>query len=483
MSGSGKRDHRMRCAAAFPAVEDMKAADNAGEQGDWRIPRRKWSGAAIIALLMIGLSLMGGCMDGPSNDKTASSLVIAVNSEIAYDSDYRDYLEAAFPDLKFRLVEMKIEPAKEMTGQLKQFMQREQPDLIIGVFGYYVSLANSGLLENLSVRLKGSGISADDFQPGVIERLKQTADGELYGLAGEFDAPVLVYNEDLFAKYAVELPHNDMTLPEIFELANSFARAGSAGDGVVGFHQSLSSMPADQLNNLALSEGIQAYNLDKGKMTIDTPSWKIVFQTVVDMYRAGTLMMQDVKTDRIGAMEVYGPEAVAEADLFKQAKSAMTLADHGQYAQTGFRTGEATPPVTSSDRSRTYHIYVPNIMSIRSGSPNADEAWEVIRFMNSDHMAKVRANLKDDGFSSLKTYQQYDREPVVDELYELHSVPLPTDVPPMSLDVEMKFFNQLAELENREITAVVKKEKTLDAAIQVMQKEGQFLLNAAMRAE
>ncbi|GGD46796.1 ABC transporter substrate-binding protein [Paenibacillus nasutitermitis] len=448
-----------------------------------RITRLSWrtSMACLASLVMV--FLLQGCMKGPSEEKTPSQLVIAVNSAISYEYGYRDYLEAAFPDLTVKLVEMKVDVNQDMVQQLKQFIREEQPDLITGAFGYYVALADNGLLENLTARLSGSGMSEDDFQPGVMERLKQTDNGELYGLAPAFNSQVLVFNTDLFAKYAVQPPSDGMTLPEIFKLADTFSRAGGAKDGVVGYHQSLSSLPSDQLSNLAQSEALQAYNPNTGEMTINTSSWKTIFQSVVDLYGSGALAMQDVKPEIVDGVELYGKEAMEESDLFKQGKAAMTLANHGQYAGSGFNTGEVTPPVTTADRNRTVHLYVPSVMSIRSGSPNADKAWEVIQFMNSDHMAKVRANLQDDGFSSLNAYRQFDANPVVDKLYALHSVPLPTKLPKMGFEAEVKFTNQLMELENGEIAAVVKKDKTLDAAIAVIQKEGQFLLNAAMPAE
>lgn len=443
---------------------------------------KRFSVKSMFSFLLLALCLIiaGGCSsDVVEKTEITGSIKVAVDVKGVFDYNFGDYLEAAFPDLEIEVIEFDPEHKGMSHDERMALIEKEQPDLILtwNYYGYKL-LADNGLLEELSVRMLGSDLKEAEFHPGVIELLKRTNDGQLYGMAPTFTTSVLAYNAELFEKYAIDPPHDGMTLPEVFELANRFTKAGSHGDGIVGYHQPFSSEPSDHLNSLSASEGIQSYNLGRGQVTVNTPAWKQVYQTVIDLYDSGTFLLQDVKGEVRDGTTYYGPEAAAEADLFKKGKAAMTLSQYGWFDEAAFKTGAVTPPVSSADRSKTSHMYVSNLMSIRKGSSNADTAWELIKFMHSDYMSKVRSNLGDVGFSSR---QGDNQDSLVAKLYELHPVVLPIDPEDEFLisDSARTFTNQFKELEDRELIAVLQKEKSLDDAIATIQTEGQALLDAA----
>ncbi|CAH1216829.1 hypothetical protein PAECIP111893_04183 [Paenibacillus plantiphilus] len=435
----------------------------------------------IIALFMI---IAGGCSSaGVDKTELTGSIKVAVVSKGTFDYHYGDYLEAAYPDLEIEVIEFDLERKGMSVEQYIAIIEREQPDLILTPTYYlYKSLASSGLLEELSVRMLDSDLKEEEFHPGVMELLKRTNDGQLYGMAPIFTTSVLSYNADLFEKYAIDPPHDGMTLPEVLDLASRFTKSGSHEDGIVGYHQPFSSKPSDHLNSLSASEGIQSYHLGRGQVTVNTPAWKQVYQTVVDLYDSGTFLLQDVKGKVVDGTTFFGPEAAAEADLFKKGKAAMTVSSYGQFDEAKFKTGAVTPPVSSADRSKTSHMYINNLMSIRKGSPNADTAWELIEFMHSDYMSKVRSNLGDVGFSSRRGDNQ---DSLVGKLYELHPVVLQIELLDEFImsDRAGTFMNQFKELEDRELIAVLQKEKSLDEAIETIQTEGQALMDAARAAK
>ncbi|QHW31025.1 extracellular solute-binding protein [Paenibacillus rhizovicinus] len=436
---------------------------------------------AFLALILAAL-LLGGCMnnaDANADQSEQKTIVIGIHDKGAYYSSYGDFISAAFPDLKVELVEMDPDYAHPIAkAQYEQKLKDEKPDLLVGYDIRYKQLAADGLLTDLTTRMMDSKMKEDDFYPGMFEKLKRDGDGSLFAVSPILQASVLYYNADLFRKYNIPLPQNGMTMTDVMQLASQFARAGSNKDGIVGYHQPLSSMPNNLLYTLSYKEGNAPwpYNFQTGKVTVDTPAWRSIIKTVIDLYKNGTFKMQDIKGESKDGEVWYGPDAVSEADLFKQGKSALTIASYNEMNGMPFEVGSVTPPVSPVDnRSSDMGIY--NYMAIPAGAEHADTAWEVTAFMLSDYMAKVRSGLQDQYvLPTRKSYMKYDHNPILPQLYEI----LPSiDQSYPNEGYDPKFMPMFNDLEDREITAAVNGEKSVEAAIATMQKEGQALMDAA----
>ncbi|WP_221226809.1 ABC transporter substrate-binding protein [Paenibacillus baekrokdamisoli] len=433
----------------------------------------------VVVVMALFSVLLSGCMSNSGNSsKTEKSMKIAIGNKGSYPYYYGDYIEAAFPDLKVELIELDPDFHHPLTDeQYVQKIKEENPDLLLIWEGSrYKKLANEGLLEELTPRMIDSGMKEDQFYPGMLELARQNDNGKLYGLLPSFQSSVLYYNIDIFDKYKVEQPHDGMTMIDVMELAGKLAQAGSNKDGVVGYHQPFSSMPYNLIDRINYSEGIRSYNFTTGKVTVDTPAWKRALSTVVNLYKNGTFLMQDVKGDVKDGTTYYGQEEISEAELFQKGKAAMKISSYNGIKNMKFKVGMVTPPVSSLDNTRSFNIDVNNYMAIREGAANGDTAWELIRFMNGDYMAKVRSGLEDYDFASNKSYLTYNHDPLVRKLYEL----LPLWTPGVSFaGYDSKFFTLFQDLVNQEVTAAVKGEKSVDQIIAAIQKEGQALLDAA----
>ncbi|SFT06240.1 extracellular solute-binding protein [Paenibacillus sp. BC26] len=440
---------------------------------------RRVSFMCFICLLAVS-SLLSGCM---ADDRTAGGnekevIRIALSTKSSYPFTIGDFVTAAFPNFQVELIEMEPNFKPISTEQYEKKLKEEKPDLVLlGYSGKYPELAAHGVLEDLSVRLQASGMKADDFYPGMVDKIKREGGGNLFALASSFQASVLYYNADLFNKYRVELPRNGMTIMDVMQLAGQFAKAGSRKDGVVGYHQPFSSMPHSLLLSLSSSEGLQSYSFQTGKVTVDTPAWRNLFATVVNLYKNGTFMMQDVKGDMVNGTLMFDEDAVNEADLFKQGKSAMTIDSYNSIKGMKFETGKVTPPVSSIDTSRSVHLGVYDYMAIPTGARNADAAWQIIEFMLSDYVAKAKSGIQDAySMPTRRSYMSYDHDPVLAELYET----LPSIDQSYSLEgYDPKFLELFQQLQDREVKAAVNGEKSVDECIAAVQKEGQALLEAA----
>ncbi|MFC4808677.1 ABC transporter substrate-binding protein [Paenibacillus sp. GCM10023250] len=432
----------------------------------------------LLPLLPFFGLLLAACANGAGGAGSApKEVVIGIANESAYAAAYGDYLSAAFPDVKVTLVEMEPDYKHPLTDeQYARKLSEERPDLLLGYDIHYERLAAGGLLEDLSPRMIGDKLREAEFYPGMIEKMKRDGGGGLYAVSPTFQASALYYNADLFRQYGVPLPRDGMTMKDVFMLAAQFGKAGSGKEGVVGYHQPFSSMPNNLLFSLSTRDGLRPYDFRTGKVTMDTASWREVVETVVALYKNGTFAMQQVTGETVDGDVRYGPEDVNEADLFKKGKSAMTIGGYNAMQGMPFELGMVTPPVSSAgDRSEDMGVY--NYMAIPAGAEHSDTAWEMIRFMLGDYVAKVRSGLQEESeLPTRKSYMQYDRNPLLPKLYEI----LPGLGQSYSLEgYDPKFTTLFSELEDREIAAAVKGERSVDGVIAAIQKEGQALMDAA----
>lgn len=441
---------------------------------------RTWISRIAAVLLIPGL-LAGCATNDDSAGKEKKTIRIALGSKDSYASSYGDYISAAFPDLNVELVEMEPGNAFLSPEAYEKKVKTEKPDLLVlWDTQKYAKLSQDGLLTDLSLRMGDKDMREDQFYPGMLEKMKTYGEGKLYALSSTFQASVLYYNADLFRKYNVALPQDGMTFMDVLQLAGQFAKAGSRKDGILGYHQPFSSMPNQLLFTISYEEGLQAYSYKTGKVTMDTPAWRTVVQKVVDLYRNGTFAMQNIKGTVVDGVTMIGPEETNEANLFQKGKSAMTLAGYGSIQGMPFETGYVTPPVMGTDRSRSNELGVYNYLAIPSEAEHADTAWEIVKFMNGDYVAKVKSGLRDsyDG-ANLPTrlsYMKYDLDPVLPKLYSI----MPAFNPVDSMEgYDPKFMALFHELQDREITAAVNGEQSVEASIAAMQKQGQALLDAA----
>jgi multiple sugar transport system substrate-binding protein len=442
----------------------------------------------FISLLLL-LVVTAGCSPNEKPSQEDKVLRIAVDSKGYYDYAYRDYVEAAFPGLKVELIE--LEEDNKPRSSIQEFMkniEKEKPDLILTYPYRYMQLADNGLVSDLSVRFGESGMTEDDFYPGMIDWVKQASGGRLSGIAPFFQSSVLYYNETLFKKYGIELPHDGMSLEEVIELASRFTSRGGSKDGIVGMHQPRSNLPYNVLSQFAMSEGIRDVTFSRGKVSMDTPLWRHIIETVINLYESETLSMKEVKGKMINGILTFDKEATEQADLFKQGKAAMTIGYYGSsYNTEKFKTGYVEPPVSSKDRLSSSHIYVFDIMAIGAEAKNADTAWDVIRFMTSDHMAKIQSKLSTDtassGFPTRKSYLNYVQDPIIGRIFQLKPI-IFTAEPAIETDYDgRKFYLLFEELVNKEMDAAIKGEKSVDEIIKTIQKEGQALLDAAKKTK
>ncbi|WP_164779802.1 ABC transporter substrate-binding protein [Paenibacillus kobensis] len=434
--------------------------------------------ALLMLLVLLGL---GGCSDEPDEAQQPAVLKVADTNEQNFYRLYGDYISAVFPDARIELVSTQAASdytvsAAERQKRWVELVRREQPDLIVlWEDEIYRALANEGLLADLSPYMKDSGVTQEQIHPGVLELMKQNRDGRIYGMAPGFSASQLYYNEDMFRKYGIDLPHDGMTWAEMLQLAYRFTAADSSPDGPIGYYQSFME-PADLAYSVGDTEGMALYRLGAGKMTADTPAWRHIFDTVLASYKNGTFrsMLPKAKVGEDGET-YYDQQAMSSVDLFGKGQAAMTLASPGQYdpSKTKFAFGSVNPPVDEATRTRSGSFYANQKLAIRSGSPEAKSSWAFIQFMISDYVAKVSvAQQLEFGVPSNMSYSNYDNSKAA--LYRQMPAIQPFDD---IVSAGRSFYEEMWGMLRQEMNAALADKQSVDEMLKRVQQQGQRLID------
>ncbi|GMK40522.1 hypothetical protein PCCS19_35780 [Paenibacillus sp. CCS19] len=436
--------------------------------------------AALVGLLL--LIALAGCSDGEEPVKQPDVLKVADIDEMNFYSMYGDYLNAVYPNTRIQFISAKDAsdwnaPFEVREKRWKQLIESEQPDLIVMRDDeIYQSLADEGLLTDLSPYMQSSGIS-EQIHPGVLELMKQNRDGLPYGMATLFTASKLYYNEDLFREYGIDLPHDGMTWEELLQLAYRFTAASTSSDAPVGYYQSYSG-PMELASYIGSTEGLSMYRLKAGKVTLDTTTWQQVFHTVLSHYKDGTFrsFTPEGKISAEGTT-YYDQEATLSADWFSKGRAAMTIGSYGAFSNVKFKLGSVNAPVDASTRSRSADFHANHKLAIRAGSSEVQGAWGFIQFMVSDYVAKVSAQQANGfGLPSRISYGQHAKNESAAGLYKQ----MPAITPPDDrTGIDPSFYEVFFNMIKQEISNTLADKQTEETMLKRMQEQGQQLLDAA----
>jgi multiple sugar transport system substrate-binding protein len=128
------------------------------------------------------------------------------------------------------------------------------------------------------------------------------------------------------------------------------------------------------------------------RVTMDSKAWNHVFQLALDGYQSGLFHKRATFTNENNPVE---PSVLKAMDLFTQGKAAMTLDSIEYYNRTsektlGFEVGIVTAPVSQAQPNINTFFSNRSIFAINAKASNPDAVWEVIKYINSEAVAKLR---------------------------------------------------------------------------------------------
>lgn len=467
----------------------------------------KWFNRGMLVLALSAL-FVSGCSAGKAADKPATTLKELGKDESAsikvlyYDKDafFREYgnlFMFKFPNINVEVVSQQsiFGPGKDMKAEYKKLIDNEKPDVLIFPSpDMFEQWAADGKLYALDDVIKQDKFDVEQILPSVIDTIKAKGNGKLYGLSPTFSSQALYYNKDLFEKYGVPLPKNQMSWEELFQLAKRFPADGQGDQRVYGFASPYSFNGGKDLgfyymNTIGGTEGLTFVDPDSMKVTLQSEAWKHVLNLTADALKSGAVYVPP-NGQPMGAGQPMTMQDYFKKNLFITGKVAMML-DYSYLLDNIERSKEVltdvtpvnwdivTVPVNPQDPDVSNSVTVSNLFAINAESQNLRAAWELVKFINGDELAKLNSKTSQGGLLSRTAYLKDKDGRSLEPFYKLK--PSQNSLYKGYDKIPMEFFDPFSQLAGQEVQAVVDGKKTVDEALKTMQDKGQESLIKAVQ--
>ncbi|WP_334076958.1 ABC transporter substrate-binding protein [Paenibacillus sanfengchensis] len=445
--------------------------------------RRKMT-RLVIGFIVLCL-LVAGCYPTPEKTRPHRFLKVMYFGENSFYEDYGDLFLSKYGDVDLEVAVLDsstFDPTKNYSEALREFIQRENPDVFYLSSQEYERFVRKGLLASLEPHIKADHYELSGMQDTIIDFLRELGGGQIYGLSPTFYSTALYYNADLFKQYGIDPPHDNMTWQEILDLAGRFPVDGGKQQRVYGLSVPFVQTVDSLAERIAGTDGLSAVNPETMQVTLNTDSWRNVWEMAITGVRSSAIYLPDTPFYG-GSLQDY-----LDNDLFLQGRVAMKLDDASLLETLGsltntmpkykaFSFDTVTGPVDPADRSASRDVEVGQIFAIRSGTPNPEAAWDFVKYVNSEEFAAIKARVVG---SSLLTRNHHYNENRVEAFYRLR--PLKVDY---SREAKLpdSFKEKFKDLLSNEMGKVVRRESDLKEALERISEKGQMLLDQAVGAE
>lgn len=447
---------------------------------------------ATLLMLAIVLPAMAGCMTSTPTAEAKRTLTIACCQPMTYNFQYRDFIEAGFPDWDVKFVPMQSDDGYITYDEkkLNEFMDREKPDLVFLNTPDYLLLRDKDKLQSLDEwAAKKKTKLTDTITPGVLDFLRGADGGPLYAVGTSFSASALYYNKTMFDRLGIPYPTDGMSWEQTIALADRIMQDKRRAKGEVGLHIPWLRGPFDLMQRIAGTEGLTYANAKTGAVTFDSPGWERLFKQVAAAYKRGTFTASWPEARESDGTTYYDQEAMESVALFNQGKAAITvdsdnlLLNLKAKANPKFEWGVASAPVRSSDPARGGEIQLYDMLAIPTNAAHAQEAWEVLSYFMSERVGRAKAGLANQGVMNLsvqKNYPEWTQDANFKPFYALR----PTNsIDKFSYSAGQgpgSFDASFAELVDGHIRDIVENKETSDAAFKAIQSEAGPLMQQAL---
>ncbi|MBU5674715.1 ABC transporter substrate-binding protein [Paenibacillus brevis] len=459
---------------------------------------------SVLLSSMVVMGLLAGCTGGKSaqqqEEKVLRIGVLYGSTDDSYfRQQYTDIFEYANSNITIEIVpaidqnqyryndgsEPYVQP--DYLESMKKIMTGSNPvDVVVADTSTLKQLIAENLLKQLDPLVQEDKFDTTDYVPSVIEGIKDLGDGNLYALTPSFSSSALFYNKKLFTDAGVTPPTDKMTWDEVFDKARLVAK-GEGNDRIYGFafNRYKGNDPYwDMQNNYLNTLQLKTFDDKAETMTVDTPQWTKVWETV-------SKLAKDEIIPNNNNMDYSEPWTAISSDLFLSGKVAMTVAESyyiNEIADANNNVSKiknftavdwdvVTVPVHPEKPDVGGNIWLNNTFSINSSAPNADSAWEFIKFINGEEFAKLKSRSNSYEMVSRKSYIQPKQglDYNVQAFYLLKPIP-PTDSKLDSLMMEKQGLYSVTNMGRNYFQEVLENKKTPAEALKAWSEKGNTML-------
>lgn len=405
----------------------------------------------LVIILMTGCELeIGGGHSKEYDEKEEYRLKVAHINASLFEERYGKLLEDEYPNITFDLIDEGLAKA----DPIEVWVQENKPDLIfIPSYEAYNSLHANGHLVELDELIARDEYDMEKYVQAAVELLKNNSRRKLFGLAPNFSSDALFYNKAIFEAQQLPYPSDNMSWSQVFELVDKLQTGMKANaEPFVPFENHFQTA-ADLFLEIGLTEGLSYMNEETGEVTLNTESWRDIWQGVISRYQTGAVENQ---TDQ----------------KFLPNHAAMYIGNYIDYRQLVNKKkqkewGIARFPINPNEPDLSNRVELLMITSIAQESPNKEAAWEVIKYLNGDDVAKHEMNSPlDPGFSSIRNWNETWEDIQTSAFY--HGLPDVT-----ASEVPFTYRKVVVDIVNEHIGKVINNEVALDQALDVIQEEAQ----------
>ncbi|WP_127532056.1 ABC transporter substrate-binding protein [Paenibacillus kobensis] len=453
------------------------------------VSKKVWAGLPLVLALLVQ-----GCANGDKaaysmKEEETGTLKVMFHSDSYFYQQYGNLFNAKFPNIELQVVNMQDlykEGVTDYKKALEDLIEKENPDVLMLNLDQYTKYAEENKLLDLEPMLQEEDFKSADIWPGSLKLLREKGGGKLFGLSPDFYSQGLYYNKDLFDKYGVPVPTKSLSWQEVIELAKRFPTDGSKEDRVYGLAMNYGSSIFQLGSAIGGTTGLQFIDGQGSKVTIQSDGWKKAFGLAVDALKSGALYVPGQQDPSSQSYVSY-----MSNDVFFTGKAAMTLngsyyvnqlQDGATYDQSfkPFKWGVLTEPVDPANPDLGTSLSLSEIFAINAKSTNTKAAWQLVKSINSDQVAKLNSRTSNSGgLMSRVAYNKAKDGTSLDAFYSLQ----PREQLMDWANVPNTFFEQFNQLAEVELQSVSSDNKTIDEALAVMQSSGQATLEKARKDE
>ncbi|MBD2846257.1 extracellular solute-binding protein [Paenibacillus sp. IB182496] len=384
-----------------------------------------------LALLLLAAAL-AACSGGNGESGTETRVLRigmlygGADNEPYFRQQFTDSYELMHPEIEFEITSaidystMRYSASGEQEEQpdpyeeMQKLLNGSNPVDVVVVDGAILrKLVQDNMLKELDPLIQQDDFDISDYVPTVIDGIKSLGDNRIFGLTPTFTSSALFYNKQIFQETGVQPPTDGMQWQDVINLAQQVAK-GEGADRKFGLM--LNRWGGDGFSDMqtfAAPLQLKMFDDNAEQMLVNNDEWKRIWTTVTDLYR------NDISPT---SEEIYNYDGMGDqpmgpysGDMFLSGRVAMVVADYYflneiRNAQNQAQNSEdytmiewdvVTVPEHPEAPGVGGNINLSQLMGINAKAPNADDAWEFIKFLNGKEWAKLK---------SRSTYEMVARE-------------------------------------------------------------------------
>jgi len=235
--------------------------------------------AAVLSFTMLAAACGKG--GGPSADPSANepaTVKIAVHAGLLNDDSLKKFIidpvKKKYPHITIE----RIDVAQQGLSLNELVASNNPPDMVINYPYNLTDLTKLGIDYNMDELIKKHKIDLSRISPEYLESVKVVNGSNYYtGLPMSNNTFALVYNKDLFDRFGVPYPKDNMSWDEVREVAVRLTR----NEGGVQYY----GLFPDNVYRGAYQLSLPFVDLENNRAVFQTDEWKELFQFWLSLYQ------------------------------------------------------------------------------------------------------------------------------------------------------------------------------------------------------